>query len=88
MLCPYFIDTPIIPVGGRVILAGGAMGKPEDVVDAGTRLIADKSIVGRALIIGPRVKVDGEWKLLPENAKGQEIAIWEAYAHDFEEVGE
>jgi NAD(P)-dependent dehydrogenase (short-subunit alcohol dehydrogenase family) len=31
MLCPYFIDTPFIPIEGRVILAGSAMGKPEDV---------------------------------------------------------
>ncbi len=64
------------------------MGKPEDVVDAGTQFIADKSIVGRALVVGPRVKVDGEGKLLPADAKGKEVAVWEAYAHDFDEVGE
>lgn len=87
MLCPYFIDTAIIPAGGRLILAGGAMGKPEDVVDAGTRLIADTRIVGRALVIGPKVRVDGDFDLLPETSKeGNEKAVWEAYADDFVEL--
>lgn len=49
MLCPYFIDTPIVPATVRVLLAGGSMGKPEDVVDAATRLVADTRIVGRSL---------------------------------------
>ena len=49
MLCPYFIDTPIVPATVRVLLAGGAMGKPEDVVEAATRLTADTRIVGRSL---------------------------------------
>jgi NAD(P)-dependent dehydrogenase (short-subunit alcohol dehydrogenase family) len=88
VLCPYFIDTPIIPAGGRLLLAGGAMGKPEDVVDAGTRLMADSRIAGRALAIGPRVTVDGDWQLVPQGSKdGKEIAVWEAYADDFVEVG-
>ncbi|APA15953.1 hypothetical protein SS1G_09146 [Sclerotinia sclerotiorum 1980 UF-70] len=82
MLCPYFIDTPLIPTGGRLLLAGGAMGKPEDVVDAGTRLMADSRIVGRALVIGPKVQVEGEFNLLPESSKGNEKAVWEAYADD------
>ena len=86
MLCPYFIDTPIIPVGGRLLLAGGATGKPEDVVDAGTRLMADTRIVGRALAIGPKVRVDDDWQLVPQTADGKEVAVWEVYAHDFEEV--
>jgi hypothetical protein len=71
-----------------VLLAGGAIGKPEDVVDAGTRLMSDESIVGRALVIGPKVKINDEWELLPANSDKQEIATWEAYAHDYEEVGE
>ncbi|KAI9642130.1 hypothetical protein NHQ30_008932 [Ciborinia camelliae] len=87
MLCPYFIDTPLIPAAGRLLLAGGAMGKPEDVVDAGTRLMADTRISGRALVIGPKVRVDGEFDLLPETSKeGNEKAIWEAYADDFTEL--
>jgi NAD(P)-dependent dehydrogenase (short-subunit alcohol dehydrogenase family) len=88
MLCPYFIDTPIIPAVGRAILAGAAMGKPEDVVDAGTRFMADTRIVGRALAVGPKVKTDDDWQLLPKTSEeGKEIAVWEVYAHDFEEVG-
>jgi short chain dehydrogenase len=88
MLCPYFIDTPIIPVLGRVVLAGGSMGKPEDVVDAGTRMMADIRIVGRALVVGPKVTVhaDNDMQLVPQTDKsGKEIAVWEAYADDFEE---
>ncbi|QSZ32320.1 hypothetical protein DSL72_001894 [Monilinia vaccinii-corymbosi] len=87
MLCPYFIDTPLIPTAGRLILAGGAMGKPEDVVDAGTRLMADTRIVGRALVIGPKVRVDGEFDLLPETSNGgNQKAVWEAYADDLNEI--
>lgn len=87
IICPYFIDTPLIPVIGRVILAGGAIGKPEDVVDAATRLMADTRIVGRSLCIGPKVKVSPEdgFQLVPQTDKsGKELAIWEAYADDFE----
>ena len=87
MLCPYFIDTPFIPAAGRVLLAGSAMGKPEDVVDAGTRLAADTRIIGRALVIGPKVKVDDEWQLVPQTSEeGKEIAVWEAYGDDFANV--
>lgn len=87
MLCPYFIDTPLIPAAGRALLAGSAMGKPEDVVDAGTRLAADTRIVGRALVVGPKVRIDGDWQLVPQTSEeGQEIAVWEAYADDFQEA--
>jgi NAD(P)-dependent dehydrogenase (short-subunit alcohol dehydrogenase family) len=88
ILLPYFIDTPIIPVAGRLLLAGGALGKPEDVVDAGTRFMADTRINGRALAIGPKVRVENEFELVPEsNENGKETAIWEAHAGDFEEAG-
>ena len=46
MLCPYFIDTPIVTGAARAILAGGAMGTPEDVIDAASRLAADNRIIG------------------------------------------
>lgn len=85
---PYFIDTPLIPMAGRLFLAGTGMGKEEDVVDAGTRLMADNSIVGRALVIGPRVRIDDDWQLVSESQKGTETSIWEAFAHDHEQVGE
>ncbi|CZT04862.1 related to short-chain alcohol dehydrogenase [Rhynchosporium agropyri] len=87
LLCPYFIDTPLIPPIARALLAGGAMGKPDDVVDAGTRLMANNSIHGRALVIGPSVKIDGEWKLLPESTPDVENhAVWEVLGSDFIEV--
>ncbi len=88
VLMPYFIDTPLIPMAGRLILAGTGMGKEEDVVDAGTRLMADNSIVGRALVVGPKVRIDDDWQLVSESQKGTETSIWEAYAHDHEQVGE
>lgn len=90
MLCPYFIDTPLIPAAGRTLLAGGAMGRPEDVVAAGTRLMADSSLHGKTLVIGPRVKVDGAWQLLPLDGDGEgvaEQAVWEVLAEEFAEVG-
>ena len=85
MICPYYIDTPLIPVAGRLLLAGGALGKTEDVVDAGTRLMADTRIVGRALAVGPKVRHDENMVLLPPG-EGGELAVWELYAHDFEKV--
>ncbi|KAF2183249.1 NAD(P)-binding protein [Zopfia rhizophila CBS 207.26] len=91
LLCPYFIDTPIVTTSARIALAGGSLGKVEDVVDAATRFVADERILGRALVIGPKIHVkqleDGEWKLVEKNAPGsRETAIWEAYADDWEEV--
>lgn len=59
LLCPYFVDTPIVPVMGRLFLAGGGMADISEVVEGATRLIADESIAGRALVIGPKVKVQG-----------------------------
>ena len=89
MLCPYFIDTPLINFPGRVILAGTALGKPDDVVDAATRLVADTRIAGRALVVGPKVKLDNEGNLLEVGAKeGIECASWECYADDLVKVGE
>lgn len=88
MLLPYFIDTPIVPTTGRLLLAGGASGKPEDVIDAGTRLMADTRINGRALAIGPKVTVKDGFELVPKGSKdGEETAIWEPYADDFEKAG-
>lgn len=89
LLCPYFIDTPLISAEGRILLAGSAMGKPEDVVEAGTRLMADTRIIGRSLVVGPKVKFskDNEFQIVPQNDKnGHETAVWEAYADDFEIV--
>lgn len=86
ILHPYFVQTAILGTAGALVLAGGATAKIEDVTEAAVRLIADKSIIGRGLIIGARG--------LPEqvNSAGLEMenglseqAIWDVYAHDFEQ---
>ncbi|MCJ1248642.1 hypothetical protein MMC30_005860 [Trapelia coarctata] len=89
MLCPYFIDTPLLTTGGRVVLAGGTIGKPEDVVEAATRFAADPRIVGRAVFVGPKLKVEvndetGDFKLT-EREDVQPKAIWELYPMDFDD---
>ena len=88
MLCPYFIDTPLLNAATHVILAGGVMGKPEDVVEAGTRFATDPRIVGRAVFVGPKFKVevgeDGEMTLM-ERPGEEGKAIWELYPMDFED---
>lgn len=89
MLCPYFIDTPIISAKGRFLLAGITMGKVEDVVDAATRFTADSRIIGRSLVVGPKLRVeesaDGQMTLLDaSDTRGKETAVWEAYAEDYE----
>ncbi|MCJ1479983.1 hypothetical protein MMC06_000137 [Schaereria dolodes] len=88
LVCPYFIDTPLLTAGARALLAGGTVGTIEDVVEAATRFTTDPRVVGRAVVVGPRLKVeqddDGEWSLA-EGVTGKEKAIWEIYIHDFED---
>ena len=91
LICPYFMDTPMLNTPARLVIAGGAYGSPEDVVEAGTRLVADPRIVGRALVVGPKMKVEqhtnGDWKLVEGTGiGGEDKAIWEVYAGDFEDV--
>ncbi|CAK7215306.1 hypothetical protein SBRCBS47491_002437 [Sporothrix bragantina] len=112
MLCPYFVATPIMPTSGVRLLAGAGMATVDDVVEAGTRFVADEKIAGRALVIGPKMLVkalndkavggednnsgfdiiaseDGSIQVVgvptPEQtAAGEDQAIWECYADDFE----
>ncbi|KFY10808.1 hypothetical protein V492_04841 [Pseudogymnoascus sp. VKM F-4246] len=89
ILLPYFVSTPLIQTGARVLLAGGAMARPDDVVDAGTRFMADTRIVGRALMVGPKIKVraDNEWEVVPHKDKdGVEAGVREVFVDDFEAV--
>jgi len=89
LILPYFVDTPLFSTAGRLLLAGASVATPEDVIEAGTRLMADTRIVGRALMVGPRAKVspNSEWEVAPQNAKdGVEVAIREVYADDFEDM--
>ena len=91
LICPYFVDTPLLTAQGRFFLAGCPVGKPEDVVEAATRLAADPRIVGRAMAVGPKVKVrddaEGHWEHAEGRKEdGNETAIFEVYAHDFEDT--
>jgi NAD(P)-dependent dehydrogenase (short-subunit alcohol dehydrogenase family) len=91
MLCPYFVDTNILANFVMLFLAGGGLGELEDVVDAGTRFMADRNTYGRAVIIGPRMKVedgeDGDFTLVEIPKEGEDgKGIWECYAHDYEHV--
>ena len=88
LVCPYFINTPLLSSMARILLAGGAMGEPESVVEAATRFIADPRIIGRAVFVGPKLRVnedsDGRWSLTREPSH-EEKAIWEICAGDFED---
>ena len=91
IILPYFIDTTIVPAVAKLLLAGGGMGKVEDVVEAATRLVADSRILGRGIVVGPKVHIKeddtGEWKWVSKDTVGsRETALWEAYADDWEEV--
>lgn len=65
MLCPYFVDTPILPNRAVAMLAGLGLASLEDTVDAATRLMAQDDgeprgtgrIAGRALFVGPRARL-------------------------------
>lgn len=54
IVCPYFVDTPILPAGGRVMLAGLERALVEDVVAAAERFVADVGVFGRCLAVAPR----------------------------------
>ncbi|KAK3310933.1 uncharacterized protein B0T15DRAFT_56223 [Chaetomium strumarium] len=88
-LTPYFVDTPLLPKAALALLAGGAKAELEDVVDAATRLMADEEIRGRALLVGPKLRVvdvpnDGGG----ENAAGEEAGGFEFVAGGREREGE
>ena len=89
MLAPYFIDTPMVPTRLKVMLAGGHIGKAEDVIEAATRFTADPRIAGRAAVVGPKLRVKqdakGDWDLAKTPQDGEEKAIWEVYPDDFED---
>ncbi|KAF3912701.1 hypothetical protein ABW21_db0206436 [Orbilia brochopaga] len=53
LLCPYWIETPIVPVGAKILLAGSDFARMEDVVAIGTRCLADCSVAGHIFLILP-----------------------------------
>ncbi|MCJ1288392.1 hypothetical protein MMC26_007749 [Xylographa opegraphella] len=89
LLCPYFVDTPLLTASGRALLAGASVGTAEDVVEAGSRFMADPRIVGRAVSIGPKLRIEedesGEY-VLTQKREVAPKAIWEIYAMDFEDT--
>lgn len=89
MLCPYYVDTPILNAAGRILLAGGAISKIEPVVEIATRFVADPAIVGKAVMVGPKMNIevgeDGRWDIA-EPPAGEESRVVELYADDYTEV--
>ncbi|KAK2804622.1 hypothetical protein FQN51_001823 [Onygenales sp. PD_10] len=57
MLCPYFVDTPILGTPGKVFMSGVALADIEHVIDAGSRFVADPRCVGRSVAIAPKLRV-------------------------------
>lgn len=84
MLCPYFTATPILGTAGKVLLSGAALAEMRDVVDAATRLVADRTVVGRGLAVGSRGR-EGDGESVGGSAAEGESGVWEVYAHDFEQ---
>ena len=89
LLCPYHIATPLLTWESRILVAGGALGKCKDVVEAATRFVANPQIVGRALMISPRMGVqqvsEGRWDYSDKETE-EKAAIVELFAHDWEET--
>ena len=94
LICPYFVNTPMLNAQTRAfLLAGAGLGTVEDVVDAATMFTADSSIVGRAVVIGPKLSItqddQGLLSVTKESKVDQganERGIWEIYANDFEDT--
>lgn len=97
LLCPYFVSgSNMLPIAAEAaFLAGGAGGASiQDVVDGATRLVADDSIVGRALLVGPRVTDAGDGQSDDEGRNGNKhedhgqetkvtASVWDCYAEDY-----
>ncbi|KAF3941404.1 hypothetical protein ABW19_dt0206750 [Dactylella cylindrospora] len=54
LLCPYWVNTPIIPIGAKLLLAGNDLADIEDVIDIGVRCLGDYSVAGHIFLILPR----------------------------------
>lgn len=87
MICPYFVQTPILGAAGSAIMAGSGVADIQDVIEAATRFVADQSIIGRAVAVGP--KVDRKEALAVgleiKAGEGDQKAVWDVYGHDFEQ---
>ena len=89
MLCPYYVETPLLSLASRLALAGIPKAKLEDVIGAATRFVADPRIAGRAVVIGPTMKVqqdsEGQWELA-EGPNVEEKGVLEVFVNDFDEA--
>ncbi|KAF5013345.1 hypothetical protein FDECE_648 [Fusarium decemcellulare] len=86
MICPYFVSgSNMFPSAAEAAFLAGTAGAAThaDVLDAGTRLIADETIVGRALLVGPKIAIDGDE--VESSEKRDERAVWDCYAEDYTE---
>ncbi|KAB5562689.1 hypothetical protein GE09DRAFT_756003 [Coniochaeta sp. 2T2.1] len=102
LLLPYFTDTPMMPWQGMGLLAGAGVAEVNDVVEAGTRMMADEGIRGKALAVtapvgveggdggdGTRVLAEGEEVKVVgtgKDGRGRREAVWEVMAGDYEHV--
>ncbi|KAK3901505.1 hypothetical protein C8A05DRAFT_44854 [Staphylotrichum tortipilum] len=93
VLAPYFVDTPLLPKAGLALLAGAAKAELEDVVDAATRTMADAEVRGRALVVGPKMRVldggEGRIRTVEGDMKRdgeRKQAVWDVYGDDYERV--
>ncbi|RVD90106.1 uncharacterized protein DFL_001082 [Arthrobotrys flagrans] len=68
LLCPYWIETPIIPFGAKFLLAGTDYAQMEDVVDIATRCMGDYSVAGHIFLVLPR-SVGGVQEILNDEPK-------------------
>lgn len=91
MLAPYYVaGSRMLPALAEAALLAGSAGPAAaaDVVDAATRLVADESIAGRALVVGPRLGAapEGEVRVGEAEGGGAGRAAWECYAGDYDDV--
>ncbi|KAK9428962.1 hypothetical protein V1505DRAFT_416470 [Lipomyces doorenjongii] len=82
MLCPYFVDTGILTLPGRMLLAGTNLAQLEDVIEAGSRLMADSRISERNLVVGPRLSL--QYCRQEGNENCMEVSLWEVHTDDLE----
>ncbi|KAK9452704.1 hypothetical protein V1511DRAFT_134837 [Dipodascopsis uninucleata] len=87
MLNPYFCKTPLLAKRSEILMAGIAFAELDDVIEAATRLVVDKSIIGRALAVGPRASRDVVEQVgLSFTSGNSEQSIWDVYSGDFDQT--
>lgn len=58
IVCPYFVTTPIMPGVVRFLLVGQPIVSMDQTVNCIVRLVADESIAGRLVAVGPDMEDD------------------------------